>query len=258
VPELPEVETLCRQLREVILGEPVCGMEVLDSRLGALPDTTGSTVREVYRSGKEIRIGLDDCRTIAVHLRMTGRLLWDGGQGMRWRTRMRLTFSCGTVSLIDVRRFATVRVHDDTCGQAEGIDPFGPCAVEELAALSDRHRIPVKSFLTNQRCMSGIGNIYACEILFGAAIDPWRPSCDISVPEWEHITRVGQDVLARAIVCRGTTISDWRDLYGREGEYQQYLLVYRRAGEHCPRCGATLRREKLGGSGAYFCAQCQT
>jgi formamidopyrimidine-DNA glycosylase len=115
----------------------------------------------------------------------------------------------------------------------------------------------IKSFLMDQRIITGIGNIYACEILYGAGISPLRETRDLSLGEWGKITRIAASVLTKAVECRGTTVSDWRDLFGESGEYQHCLQVYGKAGAPCPRCGVQIERCVLGGRGTYYCPQCQ-
>jgi formamidopyrimidine-DNA glycosylase len=109
----------------------------------------------------------------------------------------------------------------------------------------------------DQRRLAGIGNIYACEILHQARLDPWRRVDSLSYAEWEGIGDAAGKILTQAIACRGTSVSDWRDLFGEEGEHQHYLLVYGREDTDCYRCGGKIQRRKLNGRGTYFCPSCQ-
>jgi len=109
----------------------------------------------------------------------------------------------------------------------------------------------------DQRHVAGIGNIYASEILHAAGVHPLRPAGSLTAEEWEGVAHAARAILEEAIRLRGTTISDWRDLYGRPGEYQDKLRVYGRRGEPCPRCGTPIERVTLSGRGTYFCPRCQ-
>jgi formamidopyrimidine-DNA glycosylase len=109
----------------------------------------------------------------------------------------------------------------------------------------------------DQRLIAGIGNIYACEILFTAGIDPRQPSSGLSPAEWRKVAKISVAILERAVACRGTTVSDWRDLFGCSGTNQNHLTVYARQGETCRRCGGKIERITQGGRGTWFCPSCQ-
>ena len=138
-----------------------------------------------------------------------------------------------------------------------GSDPLGHLNTADLWQIAQGGRLCVKSFIMDQRYLAGIGNIYACEILYQTKISPWRSANDLTIDQWELIGETTRSILEKAIACRGTTISDWRDLFGREGEYQNYLQVYGREGGKCPRCGGEIQRRKINGRGTYFCPTCQ-
>ena len=259
MPELPEVETLCRQLKEVITAKKILRIQILDTKIARMEKLEGRATLLPYRTGKSLNIGLDDGRTLKLHLRMTGRLLWQEGHPVDFpHTRFMMTFDNGRLDLIDPRRFATLEVQSDVpCSQAE-LDPlhnFSPSLLQEKGA---QKTLPIKSFIMDQRRISGIGNIYACEILHSASISPRRKTNGLSPAEWEEIAVAAGSILREAIIYRGTSISDWRDLFGKKGEYQHYLKVYGRAGTSCTRCGGVIERVKLGGRGTYFCPSCQT
>ncbi len=257
MPELPEVETLCRQLCQVILGAEILETQVLDPKLGEIRELGGRKVLAMNRHGKALEMELEGGLMLLLHLRMTGRLLWQNGDGLPPHTRLVLSFPKGRIILIDPRRFATLSVQKKDrspfCG-GNLLEDFDP---SHLWGISQKSRLPIKSFLMDQHRIAGIGNIYACEILHQAHISPWRRACDLSLAEWERIGGVTRTILRKAISCRGTTISDWRDLFDKEGEYQNYLLVYNREGERCFECGGEIQRRKLNGRGTYLCPSCQ-
>ncbi len=258
MPELPEVETLCRQLKPVILGEEILGMEIIDSRLGTIDGLAGNRITSVARQGKALEIRLDSGRALLLHLRMTGRLQWQSGQReLPTHTRFIMTFAAGRLICIDPRRFATLTLQDSGISETSVSDPLRGRSFPQLREIAKSKKLPVKSFLMDQRIVTGIGNIYACEILHEASINPWRQTCNVSRSEWEKITTVTKDILKRAIACRGTTVSDWRDLFGKKGEYQHELKVYDREGLPCLRCHGSIQRLRLSGRGTYFCPSCQ-
>jgi formamidopyrimidine-DNA glycosylase len=263
VPELPEVETLCRQLQEVVSGEIILSARILDSKFGRLENLAGRTMAAPYRTGKGLNLPLGDGKVLRLHLRMTGRLLWLPNQSADQpplelpHTRFVMTFSRGRLALIDPRRFATLALTDDTPPPQAPFDPLEKFSPRLLWSSVRSKRLPIKSFLLDQRAVAGIGNIYACEILHRAAINPWRPTSDLSLDEWQKLAKVAKAILRKAIACRGTSISDWRDLFGEPGENQHHLQVYGQAGKPCPNCGDTVTRLKLSGRGTFFCSGCQ-
>jgi len=259
MPELPEVETLCRQLKPIILNEEILGMEILDSRLGTIDGLVGKKITSVARYGKALEIRLDSGTSLLLHLRMTGILQWDSDQRtLPPHTRFVMIFSTGRLLCIDPRRFATLTLQDSRISKSSATDPSQDFLISQLWEIVRVKKLPVKSFLMDQRIIGGIGNIYACEILYEVSINPWRRVCSLSRPELERIAEVTKEILNRAIACRGTTVSDWRDLFGRKGEYQHELKVYNREGLPCLRCHRSIQRLRLSGRGTYFCPSCQT
>ena len=257
MPELPEIETLCRQLRRVIVGAAISQTQIIDQKLGTLEGLEGKQVYAIHRHGKALSIELQGNFSLLFHLRMTGRLLWQSANGLLPHTRLVISFPQGRLVLIDVRRFATVTVHKLGNGLPVGKDPlkdFNPAHLWDMARYST---LPIKSFLMDQRRIAGIGNIYACEILHQARMDPWRRVNGLSHAEWQGIGEAAGKILKRAIACRGTSISDWRDLFGNKGKHQERLLVYAREGAACYVCGGTIHRRKLSGRGTYYCPICQ-
>ncbi len=258
MPELPEVETLCRQLNEIIPGEEILAVEVLDSRLGMVPSLIGERVVSVYRRGKWMQIEMENGLTAALHLRMTGRLLWQtDGAPLPSHTRLVISFPAGRLLLIDPRRFAVFCMRPADTAPAPLANPLEKIPARRLREIAEGRRLPVKSFLMDQRFIAGIGNIYACEILFKAAVDPRRPAGSLTAAEWRKVEKAAAAVLCRAVACRGTTVSDWRDLFGMSGTNQEHLEVYSREGEPCRRCGGRIERTTMAGRGTWFCPACQ-
>jgi len=261
MPELPEVETLRRQLEKILPGSEVLGIEVFDkSRIGELENICNCLVEEVAREGKFIKLKLSGGWEIVVHLRMTGHLHWHDKENFPPAKHLRLliNFPKGNVCLIDPRRFATVEIRKQKKGSSKVLDAYrDSIAGEELQTAAKNRTMPVKNFLLDQKTVAGLGNIYVCEILYRAGIDPWKKSCDLTTMEWNRIIKEFRPVLKKAIACRGSSISDWKDLLGKKGSYQEHLQVYGREGQPCFRCKNPVRRKPIGGRSTFYCPVCQ-
>jgi len=250
MPELPEAETLRRQLEAEVLGQPILRVQVFDPRLLQGGRLLRGEVQEVGRHGKALILGLDGHRVV-LRLGMTGRLKIGEPD---YPPRLTLHFPGKEVHLIDPRRFARV---EPLGALPAGVDPLCPSAPEEVVPKARGSRKPLKAFLMDQQKVLGIGNIYACEVLYRAGLDPFIPAGDLPKGAWEALFAAAKEILGEAIALRGTTVSDWRDLYGRPGGYQGRLSVYGRDGEPCPRCGTPIKREVLQGRGTWYCPRCQ-
>ena len=258
MPELPEVETLRRQLTKEILGCAIHDLIVLDAKLGHVENIVGLHVLSVNRQGKFLLIRLDQDRTLQIHLRMSGRLLWQNRPDvLPAHSRFMICFSKGRLACIDPRRFATLSLQDGMDRTAHIPDPLKAFNASILRRIAQGRQGPVKSLLLNQAIIAGIGNIYACEMLHEAAISPRCKAGDLSPAAWREVAQAGRNILRKATTCRGTSISDWRDLYGEKGEYQDHLVVYGREGLPCRRCGGEVKRTVISGRGTYFCTSCQ-
>jgi formamidopyrimidine-DNA glycosylase len=258
MPELPEVETLCRQLRQVIADREILSVDILDPRLGAADGLVGRKITAFTRQGKAVEMKLDNDARLLLHLRMTGKMEWQStSRALPPHTRFTISFSHGRLLCIDTRRFATLVITADGSSQSFVKEPLLDFRTEKLHKIARVKKLPVKSFLMDQRWIAGIGNIYACEILHEVSMNPWRPVCEVSLREWRRIERAAKEILEKAITCRGTTVSDWRDLFGQKGEYQHELKVYGREGLPCLRCRGSIQRLRLSGRGTYFCPSCQ-
>ncbi len=274
VPELPEVETVRRGLDSRLPGKRIVFVEVLR------PDSIGHpTARQfcrllpghlfasVARRGKYLLASFDNGAGLAVHLRMSGRLLVaEPGTpaGSHLRVRMRLDDGL-ELRFEDMRVFG--RLWYVPYGRAfeeviPGLAELGP---EPLAGFAGRHlkeafrnrRQAVKSALLDQTLVSGIGNIYADESLFEAGIHPAKSACELKAAELNCLAEKIRLVLSRAIELGGSSIRDYRDSYGVNGSYQHQSLVYGRAGQPCRRCGRKVEKVKLSGRSTHFCPHCQ-
>ncbi len=260
MPELPEVETLRRQLFQEIRGKRIRTLAVYDAKLGPAPNLEGRKINSIRRQGKFLEIVLDDGSVLRLHLRMTGRLFrCDVAEdtNVPAHTRFRLFLEDCEIIGVDPRRFATLTLEQPNRHGPNLPDLLknpDPSAFQQAAR---KRRLAAKVFLLDQAVFPGMGNIYACEVLHSAGVDPRRPASEVTREEWETIGREMRRILNLAVRCRGTSVSDWRDLHGNAGEFQHHLRVYGREGMPCPRCGSGVERIVLGGRGTWFCATCQ-
>ncbi len=260
MPELPEVETLRRQLCQAVLGFRVVQSTVFDPKLEGISFRPGSRLRNIERHGKWLTMQFEDGSAYRIHLRMTGRLFLCRQISPPAHSRLMIELARGRQTvrlfLIDPRRFATVQMIGP--GQIPpGTDAFPEICPENLHEAAVRRNVSVKSFLLDQKTIAGIGNIYACEILHAAKIDPLRKARQLSRREWRRVAECAPAILETAIDCRGTSVSDWRDLHGEKGEFQHRLKVYRREGAVCGRCGGRIGRIRQEGRSTFYCPGCQ-
>ena len=270
MPELPEVETISRQLDPKMAGSNLIGLEILDPRLGEFPEPPRGRVRAVRRVGKEVGFFIGET-VFLVHLRMTGRLIWEADserldsksimvreEKFRMHLRARLRFDRGVLLFHDVRRFGTMRIFPEESLPSQGIDPTtDEFTVESLERLLERGSQPMKNFLLRQDRIVGIGNIYASEILFRSRLHPMRQSSSLLPDEIRKLHRAIRLTLELAIANSGTTFSDYRDSDGETGSFGRFLHVYDREGEKCRSCRETIARLVQSGRSSFYCPECQ-
>jgi len=272
VPELPEVETIRRQLAPRLEARRLERLEVLDPRWcepaepGALEDAaSGRRIDRVWRRGKYLVLELEGDVHLVMHLRMTGNLLLSRDGADRPHLRARLGLDSGeSVLFVDVRRFGTGVVllgseaRDAYFDERLGVEPLSPgFTTDALRALARGRRAPVKAFLLTQERLAGVGNIYADEALFRARIHPLRPVGTLKRPQIEALREAVVESLEAGIDAKGATIDDFRNADGAEGRFQDEFLVYGRADEPCVRCGSPIRKLRAAGRGTYVCERCQ-
>jgi formamidopyrimidine-DNA glycosylase len=273
VPELPETETLARDLNASLVGRVIAAVECLHADVlrgvsaRALPrKLTGRAFRRVWRRAKAVVLDLDEATHLVVVPRFTGGLLLRtaGAPDDRYDA-IRFRLSDGTsLAYRDVRRLGTVSVVDrqefSTFDRRLGKEPLDPTFTpSELSALLRRTNSPVKKVLMDQRRIAGIGNIYANEALWAARIDPSRAGRRVRDQEAAGLHAALVDILTRAIEARGTTFRDYRDANGNRGDFVRQLAAYGRGGEPCLRCGARLTEtHAIDGRATVFCHRCQS
>jgi formamidopyrimidine-DNA glycosylase len=294
VPELPEVETIRRQLEPAVTGRRITRVRVLDERWTRPESTasveravTGRTIESVGRRGKYLILGLEGRRHLVMHLRMTGNLLLrPAGEGAEALDLMDARFGAprlyeastearhlraafelddgSELWFTDARRFGHGVVLDgedlDAYLSARlGVEPLsGELTPEGLAVIAAGRTAPLKSFLLNQSGIAGIGNIYADEALHRASLHPLSPAGSMRREHCEALVEGIVGALEAGLAHGGSSIDDYRDARGERGSMQDEFLVHTREGQECPRCGGTIRRIDLGGRSTYFCPDCQT
>jgi formamidopyrimidine-DNA glycosylase len=242
MPELPEVETIRRQLAQKIIGKRLNGQKVINVR----------------RRAKILIIDFADGSSLIFHLKITGQLIFNGKPSLY--TRKVFNFEDGSWLVFnDARKFGWWKKIKGTKKIEEG---FGPEAlVIDLktfkALLEKRPNAKIKPLLMNQKFIAGIGNIYSNEILFAAKINPLRRVKTLTDKEVQQIFQNIKKILKKAIQYRGTTEQYYRDARGKKGNYFKFLKVYGREGKKCSRCGTKIKRVKINSRSAYFCPKCQ-
>jgi formamidopyrimidine-DNA glycosylase len=290
MPELPEVETIRRQLEPAIKGRRIVSARVLDPRWsrpvapGVIERAlAGRRVEAVERRGKYLLLRLDGGGALAMHLRMAGNLLLGGDSGSSAASGARLggerlypasaeprhlraTFELeGGLRLLftDARRFGQGIVLEAAelepyFASRLGVEPLSASlTAEELCRLAAGRRAPLKSFLLNQVGIAGIGNIYADEALHRAALHPLSPAGSMKAGDCERLRQGIVEALEAGLRAGGASVDDYRDARGGRGTMQEEFLVHTREGKPCPRCGAEIRRIVVSGRSTYYCPACQ-
>jgi formamidopyrimidine-DNA glycosylase len=272
MPELPEVETIRRQLAPVVEGRELSALEVLDARwcLPLAPEALrealeGRRVQRLGRRGKYLVWELEDEAFLLMHLRMTGVVLLDPPPEAPYvRVRFELDGGAHELRFCDPRRFGTGELalgtdaRDAFFASRLGVEPLGEeLTGEALRRLARGRRAPVKAFLLDQRRIAGVGNIYADEALFRARIHPLRPAGSLSRAQCDALAAAVRDALSAGLAAGGATIDDFRHADGVSGAFQHEFLVHRRRGEPCPQCGGEVVKFVAAGRGTYACETCQ-
>jgi len=272
MPELPEVEVVCRGLASMLIGRKIEAASFGKHKLRLpLPDPeilnliTGRKVKAVRRRAKYIIIELDSSALLVIHLGMTGRLGLFPSQTPRakhdhacWRLDDGLEMRFN-----DTRRFGSIQAFDSEETAAEFFGALGPDPFWEsftaryLADLAKGRSQPVKNFLMDNRIATGIGNIYASEILFASRVNPTTPARELTAKDWQKIVENSRTILTAAIDCGGSTIADYVNSSGEKGYFQTRLKVYGRSHEPCPDCREPIGLVRLGGRASFFCPRCQ-
>jgi formamidopyrimidine-DNA glycosylase len=271
MPELPEVETIRRQLAPLVEGRTLERVEILDGRWcrplapGEMQDALeGRTVERLRRRGKYLVWSLSEEVHLAQHLRMTGTVLCDPDPDQT-HVRVRVELGGGDeLAIVDPRRFGTGELLlgdealDAFFAARLGLEPLDPgFTAEHLQELARGRTAPIKAFLLDQRRIAGVGNIYADEALHRAGIHPLRQAGRLSKEQYAQLQEAVIWALEAGIEARGATIDDFRHVDGVWGSFQDRFQVHRREGEPCQSCATTIVKMVVAGRGTYVCERCQ-
>ena len=266
MPELPEVEIISRCLSSRVTGKRIVGVTVnrRDLRVN-IPDNFENLVLEksigdVSRVAKYLTMGLSSGNVLVFHFGMSGRILHESAYLPQKHDHVVFELHDGHVLVFnDSRRFGLVTVVDSD-GYRKMFNRMGPDPfTDDFNARHIMHfrgKTSIKTVLLSGICVSGIGNIYASEILFRASISPSREINTLSREECQRIVDATRNILHLAIEKGGSTIRDYKDPEGVSGSFPEHFKVYNRAGQICC-CGYTIQVIKQGGRSTFFCAQCQ-
>lgn len=267
MPELPEVETIRRQLAEKIIGKTIKRIEILEPKMfiGDPKDVIGQKITDVGRVAKVLQIRFANGAALLAHFKLNGQFFWRaaGDNAPAKFTRAIFYFADGARLLFnDSRKFGWIKVAKicDLDKNKKAIEPF--CAnftLDNFAAILSKSRRAVKLVLMDQEKIGGIGNIYANEALFEAKINPFRPANSLNQKEVNELRQAIEKILKKAIDCRGSSGKDewYRQLDESPGCYQDHFLVYQRDGQKCFNCLGIVKREKQAGRGTFYCPNCQ-
>lgn len=286
MPELPEVETVCRGLNRLIIGKKVAS-ETHDTAR-SFPNTSadvaqflvGASVRQVRRRAKVLLIDLSSGYSLMVHLKMTGQLVYVGqerfGAGHPSdslinnlpdkSTRVTLTFSDDTKLFFnDQRKFGWMRLLPTA--EVENIDFMRTLGPEPLAAdftvadfaerLKRRPKTNIKAAILDQKVIAGVGNIYADESLWSAKINPLTLVSQLTQPQIQDLYTAIRYVMNLSIKKGGSSNKNYVNAEGKKGSYMEFARVYRRSGQACFRCGAEIIKMRVAGRGTHICPVCQ-
>jgi formamidopyrimidine-DNA glycosylase len=273
MPELPEAETIVRDIRPKVVGRIITGVKVIWPDILTPPLTPRKLTRAlkhrritaVDRRAKNIITRFADGTVLMINLGMTGRVVANSSQRAAELTHVAIRLDLDNDSALlydDARRFGRWEIFTPA-GWAARERHFGPEPLSDdftAAALYESTRrslSPIRNWLLDQTKLAGVGNIYAAEALFRAGIRPTRRARTLTRAETVRLRASVRDILAAAIGARGTTMSDYRDGSGEEGGFWPLLQVYGRNGLPCLRCGALIKRIVLTNRSAFYCPRCQ-
>lgn len=262
MPELPEVETIRREVLPFVRGKTIKGVEIIDPRnikkitpAQFKKKIAGQKILDIERKAKYQLFKLASGKYLVVHLGMTGRLLFDPDKYVKVIFDLsggkKLYFS-------DARLFGKIWFYDKYPELKLGPEPLTKeFTWQKLKELLSKRKTSVKLILLDQKLISGVGNIYANEALFRAGIHPQRKANHLTDTEYQKLHKAIEEVLDEAIRYRGTSDSWYVDAQGKKGGFQNRLKVYGRKGEPCLKCGGKVERIGLGQRGTFFCNRCQ-
>lgn len=290
MPELPEVETIRRGLKDFIVGNKIKNVEVFCAKsfIGEPGEIEGCTVNEIRRYGKALVIDFDNDKSMITHLRMTGQLIYDGGKFLEGaslelerfaaghpsenfvaklpnkQTRVMIKFTDGVLYFNDQRKFGFMKVvplekvEEDSFIKKLAKEPWQMTADELYKQMQKHKKALVKAVILDQSVICGLGNIYADEALYMAGIHPMRRAGSLSMGEAEKLLEAACEVMTRSIESGGSTMATYVKADGTRGDYlEKFAQVFRREGEPCGKCGEKIIKIRVAGRGTHICPCCQ-
>lgn len=282
MPELPEVETLKRQLENVLLNKKISQIEILRSKnfIGDPKVLETKTITQIKRKAKVIIIYFQkEFPCLLVHLKMTGQLIFDDQKNRVFGghpnndffaslpskyTRVIIHFSDNSKLFFnDQRTFGWLKIissqvnFDQEFKNLNGIEPFSPIFTWQNLKTNLFSSRPIKLVILDQSKIAGIGNIYANDGLFLSRLLPTRKANSLSDKDWQNLAKSLKKILSLSLLLGGTSQTNYIHLDGKKGNYQDHFLVYRKDNQPCPKCQNPIQKIKLGGRGTFFCPICQ-
>lgn len=277
MPELPEVETIRRGLSKFIIKQNLKKTRILCEK-SFIGEPQTATIKDIRRFGKALVIDLDNQKSLMIHLRMTGQLIYDGKERYaaghpsenfldklpNKQTRVILELEHGTLYFNDQRKFGfvkvlkTTEVEDDPFIKKLAKEPWQITGEELYQKLQKHQNSPIKATILDQTIICGLGNIYADETLFMTKIHPQTKSGKITKNQAGEIIRTAKEVMEKSIASGGSTLKDYKKADGTKGDYlDKFAQVFNRQGQKCPRCGSVITKIKVAGRGTHICPNCQ-
>lgn len=285
MPELPEVETIKRQLNEKLVGLKITDFWSDTPKMvkGRREELLGAKIKEIRRRAKLLEIDLDNVRTLLIHLKLTGQLLYQDPHSPKHSykgkplpplkkpipnssTHVIFHFdNGGTLYFNDLRKFGFVKIlPTQDVEHTRILNEFGPepldpdFKVEDFAQrLRRRKNTKIKQLLLDQKFIAGVGNIYANEALFRAKINPQKRAGELSEAEIVRLLHDIKSVLHVGVLSGGASDQTYVNLFGEEGKFMDYAKIYGKKGQKCPECSGKIERISLGGRGTFYCPACQ-
>lgn len=263
MPELPEVENVVRELKKNILGRIIVNVKLNSNNFRdvSFSGIENKKINDIKRKGKYIFFFIED-KVMIVHLRMTGKFLFEKVPG--YVEKVTFEVKDRKMYFYDIRNFATINIQDfSDYREKKPYISIGPDLVNNYIDIESIHKTlsmtkaPIKASILNQKIFSGIGNIYASEILFVSKINPFLPSNLISKSLFKEMIENSKKILLRSIELGGTSIVDFISPEGNKGRYQNELKVYGREGKPCLVCKELISKENIDQRSTFFCIKCQ-
>ncbi len=270
MPELPEIETIKKDLTNLIIGKKILDITT-DSAKQIKPSLAvvkkaivGTSIKKIGRRAKVLQIFLSNGNILIIHLKLTGRLLVrkKGTAKDKWQHVTLILSGDKELRFTDLRKFGWVKLLQNKKELEEILSEFGREPLDDLDLKEFRTIVAstaraIKVLLMDQKKISGIGNIYACDALLLAKIYPGKKANSLNDNEIKKLFEAVEKVLKAGIKYRGASDQYYLDALGHKGSYQNHFLAYGRAGEKCLKCDGKIEKIKLGGRGTYYCPKCQ-